>query len=152
MHEKKLSVMDIKNNLNNQCNGIQFQNLVKDWLCKNVDQYFKLETKIPVGKPSKDHRFDIVNRKKKIAIECKCYTWTKTGKVPSAKINAINSDVLYLSLLPDDYAKYIVILCSRCENGNESLAEYYFRTYRHLIGEIKIAEYDPNTNKMHMIV
>lgn len=37
------------------------------------------------------------------------------------------------------------------EKRSESLAEYYFRTNRHLIGKTKVAEYDPESKEMHII-
>ena len=33
----------------------------------------------------------------------------------------------------------------------ETLAEYYFRTYRHLLGKIRILEYDTDTKTMKLI-
>lgn len=33
----------------------------------------------------------------------------------------------------------------------ETIAEYYFRTNRHLIGRIKAAEYDPETNSLRIV-
>ena len=46
------------------------------------------------------------------------------------------------------YEKYIVMLKSYHSKRNESLAEYYYRTNKHLIGKIIVAEYDPDNNKM----
>ena len=145
------NVSDMRHNLNNRCNGMRFQNLVKDWFCKNKGSNFETEIGIHIGCPPKIHRFDIVNSKKKIAIECKSYSWTETDNVPSAKIDALNVAAFYLSLLPKEYDKYIVILRSISAKRNESLAEYYFRTNGHLIGEIKIAEYDTKNSVMRVI-
>ena len=43
------------------------------------------------------------------------------------------------------------MLRSYHEKRKESLAEYYYRTNRHLIGKIKIAEYDPICDEMCII-
>ena len=110
-----------------------------------------METKIPIGNPAKDHKFDIVNLDKRIAIECKRYTWTITGNVPSAKMGFTNEAAFYLSFLPENFEKYIVMLRSYNEKRNESLAEYYYRTNHHLIGKVIVAEYDPLTNKMQIV-
>ncbi|NBH97066.1 hypothetical protein D7Y41_03890 [Anaerotruncus sp. 1XD22-93] len=94
---------------------------------------------------------DIVNLDKKIAIECKRYTWTETGNVPSTKIGFTNEAAFYLSFLPDSYEKYIVMLRSHHEKRNESLAEYYSRSNMHLIGKTKVAEYDPECDELRII-
>ena len=47
--------------------------------------------------------------------------------------------------------KYIVMLYSYNAKRGETLAEYYYRTNNHLLGEIKIAEYNPETNELRVI-
>lgn len=138
-------------NSDNPRNGAVFQGQVRDWFQKQHGPGFELETKIPIGDPAKNHKFDIVNLDKKIAIECKRYTWTETGNVPSAKMGFTNEAAFYLSFLPNTYEKYIVMLRSHHEKRNESLAEYYFRTNRHLIGKTKVAEYDPERDELRVI-
>ena len=99
--------------------------------------------KIPIGEPPKDHKFDIVNPNLGIVIECKRYTWTEARNVPSAKMGFINEAVFYLRLLPDSYEKYVVMLKAYHPKRQESLAEYYYRINNHLLGMVKVAEYDP---------
>ena len=110
-----------------------------------------MEKKLPIGCPPKDHKFDIVDKGNTIAIECKRYTWTVTGNVPSAKMGFANEAAFYLSFLPDSYQKYIVMLYSFHQKRQETLAEYYFRTNRHLLGGIKVAEYDPKRESLRII-
>lgn len=138
-------------NSDNPRNGAMFQGQVRDWFHKQYGLGFELETKIPIGDLVKNHKFDIVNLDKKIAIECKRYTWTETGNVPSAKIGFTNEAAFYLSFLLDSYEKYIVMLCSHHEKRNESLAEYYYRSNMHLIGKTKVAEYDPECDELRII-
>lgn len=138
-------------NSDNPKKGAEFQKQVRNWFQEHYGTGFELETKIPIGNPAKDHKFDIVNPEKHIVIECKRYTWTETGNVPSAKMGFTNEAAFYLSFLPDTYEKYIVMLCSHHEKRNESLAEYYYRTNRHLIGKTKVAEYDPEINELRVI-
>lgn len=57
----------------------------------------------------------------------------------------------YLSLLPDTYEKFIVMLKAPNSKKGETLAEYYYRTNRHLLGTVKVAEYDPDTNKLIVV-
>ena len=131
--------------------GAEFQKKVRDWFQEHYGVGFELETKIAIGKPAKEHKFDIVNMEQKIVVECKCYTWTETGNVPSAKMGFANEAAFYLSFLSDDYTKYIVLLRSFHKKRKESLAEYYYRTNRHLLGKTIIAEYDPETNEMKIV-
>ncbi len=138
-------------NSENPGNGAAFQREVFQWFQDKYGPKFEIETKIPIGKPPKDHKFDIVSEDLSIAIECKRYTWTETGNVPSAKMGFANEAAFYLSFLPDRFDKYIVMLRSYHEKRKESLAEYYFRTNRHLLGDIKVAEYDPKCGEMRVV-
>ena len=131
--------------------GADFQRAVQRYFIQEYGDGFELEKKIPIGEPAKDHKFDIVNSDKRIVIECKRYTWTESGNVPSAKMGFTNEAAFYLSFLPDTFEKYIVMLRSHHAKRNESLAEYYYRTYRHLLGAIKIAEFDPETKDFIII-
>lgn len=138
-------------NADNPRNGAIFQRQVLQWFQKNHAKDFVLEKKIPIGDPAKHHKFDIVDSAGTVAIECKRYTWTETGNVPSAKMGFTNEAAFYLSFLPETYEKYIVMLKSHHPKRNESLAEYYYRTNRHLLGKIKVAEYDPERDELHIV-
>lgn len=138
-------------NSDNPGNGAAFQRQVLEWFKAKYNTGFELEKKIPIGNPAKDHKFDIVNTAGTIAVECKRHTWTETGNIPSAKMAFANEAAFYLSFLPDTYEKYIVLLKSFHPKRNESLAEYYYRTNRHLLGKIKVAEYDPDQKELHIV-
>lgn len=138
-------------NSDNPKNGAVFQKAVQKHFIDRFGPGFELEMKIPIGNPAKDHKFDIVHPDRRTVIECKRYTWTETGNVPSAKMGFTNEAAFYLSFLPDSYEKYIVMLKATHAKRNESLAEYYYRTNRHLLGKTKVAEYDPGSDKMRVI-
>ncbi|MBQ4371297.1 MAG: hypothetical protein II803_02685 [Firmicutes bacterium] len=131
--------------------GKIFQCQVCDWFTSRYGNSFELEIELPIGDPPKGHSFDIVDVGHSIVIECKRYTWTETGNVPSAKIRTLNEAVLFLSFLPESYTKYIVMLRSYHAKKQETLAEYYYRTNGHLLGDIIVAEYDPETREMRII-
>ena len=97
-------------NSDNPINGAIFQKQVLEWFRGHYKTSFSLEKKIPIGSPPKDHKFDIVADNDLVAIECKRYTWTETGNVPSAKMGFTNEAAFYLSFLPDTYKKIIVML------------------------------------------
>lgn len=138
-------------NSDNPRNGAIFQRQVKEWFQEHYEKSFELEKKIPIGDPAKEHKFDIVEEAGTIAIECKRYTWTETGNVPSAKMGSTNEAAFYLTFLPESFEKYIVMLKSYHPKRQESLAEYYFRTNKHLLGKIKVAEYDPDKKELHIV-
>lgn len=104
--------------------GAQFQRKVASWLERNLRKEFILEKPIAIGDPSKDHKFDIVAADGAMAVECKCYTWTEGGNVPSAKMGTANEAAFYLSFLPEHYTKMIVMLRTYQEKRRETLAEY----------------------------
>ncbi|MCR4890113.1 MAG: hypothetical protein K5979_13190 [Ruminococcus sp.] len=135
-------------NSENTPNGKKFQEAVCEWFASKHEYkgIFEMEVGLPIGSPKKDHFFDIVNKEAKIVIECKRYTWTETGNVPSAKIRSLNEAAFFLTSmepsLKDSYTKYIVMFKANHPKKKESLAEYYFKTYHHLLGDIILAEYD----------
>lgn len=141
-------------NSDNPILGAEFQDQVRIWFEEHYGKPFGSETKIAIGvcpENKKDHKFDIVAEDDSIAIECKRYTWTVAGNVPSAKMGFTNEAAFYLSLLPDTYEKYIVMLYSYNAKRGETLAEYYYRTNNHLLGKIKVAEYNPETKGIRVI-
>ena len=131
--------------------GKEFQQAVRRWFENSLHMEFESERKIAIGYPPKLHSFDIADRDGKIVIECKRYTWTETGNVPSAKMGFVNEAAFYLSFLNPSVDKTIVMSKSTHPKRDETLAEYYFRTNRHLLGKIKILEYDPMTDDMRLI-
>ena len=152
---KRSSTEEIIDNHNtnseNPIKGAEFQKQVKNWFQRMYDGEFELEYKIPIGEPAKDHKFDIVCKKHNIVIECKRYTWTESGNVPSAKMGFVNEAAFFLSFLPDSYKKFIVLIRSYNNIKQTFLADYYYKTYRHLLGNIIIAEYDPESDSFRII-
>ena len=131
--------------------GKEFQLAVKEWFEEAYTSPFEIEHKIAIGHPAKLHSFDISSLDESIVVECKCYTWTESGNVPSAKMGFVNEAAFYLSFLPDDTERIIVMLHAEHLKRNETLAEYYFRTNRHLLGKIKIYEFDLQTKEMQFV-
>lgn len=76
--------------------GKNFQREVLSIVQEKFNIPFIEEKVVLVGNPPKEHKFDVVSADGSIIIECKCYTWTNRGNVPSAKMSTINEAVLYL--------------------------------------------------------
>lgn len=144
-------------NSDNPRKGAEFQLWVMEWFSTRFHKRFETEVKIPIGSdlldPSeyKPHKFDIVSDDQSIIIECKRYTWTETYNVPSAKMGFTNEAAFYLSLAKKSHKKYIAMIKSYNPKRKETLAEYYYRTNRHLLGDVIIAEFDPDTNDMRFL-
>lgn len=133
--------------------GASFQKAVKEWFEEKYKKPFKLEKKIFIGfgDEKKEHKFDIVAKDNTMVIECKCYTWTKTGNVPSAKMGFTNEAAFYLSFLQEKCETIIVMLRATHEKRSETLAEYYYRTNKHLLGSTTVAEFDPESKRFRVI-
>lgn len=131
--------------------GRLFQIQVQQWFQAVRKEVYQLEVPIAIGNPAKPHKFDLANSSGKTVVECKCYTWTETGNVPSAKMRSVNEAAFYLSFLSYDVEKCIVMAKATHPRRNETLAEYYYRINHHLLGDIKILEYDTDANEMRLI-
>ena len=107
---------------------------------------------ITIGKPPKAHYFDLVSEDKSVIVECKNYSWTEAGNVPSAKMAFINEAVLYLSHAPKGVKKIIVLRRDNHPRTKESLAEYYVRTRYHLLEEICVMELDTDNMILKEVV
>ena len=120
--------------------GDDFRDLAKNALEKELKTTLESEQKLFIGNPGKEHAFDLASKDHSIVIECKNYTWTKTGRVPSAKISTINEAVLYFSFLDENVQKILCLMKSEHPGRKETLAEYYGNTYKHLLRDVIIYE------------
>ena len=134
----------------NALKGKEFQIAVKECLEKRCRKGFELEHKIEIGAPPKAHKFDIASCDESVVVECKCYTWTDGGNVPSAKLAAANEAVLYMSFLPKDCEKLLVFSRAKKEGG-ETLAKYYARVYGSFLRDVKVMEFDMDTRLLEEI-
>ncbi len=132
-------------------NKIKFQNIAAELLSDYFKVEFKLEYPIAIGHPPKNHKFDLVSTDKRYIGECKDYSWTETGNIPSGKLAHINEAVLFLSKLPADVVRFIVMRKAECPTKQETLAEYYYRTYGHLLNEILLIELNIKQNNIKMV-
>ncbi|MFC1567824.1 hypothetical protein ACFL3K_01300 [Pseudomonadota bacterium] len=114
-----------------------------------------LNHKVPVGigTNKKDHAFDLGCEQQKVIVECKSHRWTSGDNVPSAKLTVWNEAMYYFVSAPNEYRKIFFVLYDFSSKKNESLAEYYIRTYSHLIPEgVELWEYDEATSNAKQLV
>ena len=130
----------------NKKKGNDLRDLAMPILKEELNTTLKPEVKISIGEPKTEHAFDLANENKSIVIECKNYTWTKAGNVPRAKISTINEAVLYFSFLDANVRKILCLKKSVHIKKQGSLADYYVRTYGHLLRDITVYEIEEDEN------
>ena len=139
------------NNRLNPARGREFEMYAAQVLGRHFGLTLQTDQPIEIGEPAKAHKFDLVGFRGGTLThvgECKRYSWTATGNVPSAKMAVLNEALLYLSLLPDDVRRFIVMPRAVHARRHETLAEYYCRTYRHLLGDVSVIEIEMNTDEI----
>ena len=108
--------------------------------------------KVPIGLngTSKSHAFDLGSEEQRILVECKSHKWTAPNdNVPSAKLTVWNEAMYYFLIAPTGFRKILFVLRDVSERRQETLAEYYIRTYRHLIpGDVEIWEFDESNGEV----
>ena len=91
----------------------------------------------------KNHKFDLGDLKAKVVVECKRHKWTAGGYVPSAKLSGWNEAMYLFHAAPKSYRKIFFALRDYSKQRGMTLAEYYIKTYAHLIPkDVEIWEYD----------
>lgn len=110
-----------------------FQEACRRFFEKEIDR--TLGEEVSVDLPSGTHRFDLVSLDKSVVIECKSYTWLKSGKRPSAKWTQAQMACRYLAEVP---AKQKVLVFQDDVVGGKSLAHEFVRLNRGLLNNIEV--------------
>ena len=128
---------------NNAQVGREFELGVQDFLeKKGLQLSSNLAVEIGIN-GRKLHKFDLADENKKVIVECKSHKWTEGGNVPSAKMTAWNQAMFYFHASPKFYRKIFFVLKDFSQKRNETLGEYYIRTYHHLIPkDVEVWEFD----------
>lgn len=119
----------------------------KFFVSEGLDLELNIKVPIGIGDIKKDHAFDLGCLNQKLLVECKSHKWTAPNdNVPSAKLTVWNEAMYYFLATPPGYRKIMFVLRDYSEKRSETLAEYYIRTYSHLIPEdVELWEYDELT-------
>lgn len=131
--------------------GRDFQTMAAEVLSQYFKVGFQIEHPFPIGNPPKDHKFDLVSDDLQYVGESKNYSWTEGGNVPSAKMGFINEAVFYLQHLPGNKKRFVVMRRDVDEKHKESLADFYYRTNRHLLNGVFIVEIDVTTKTVRTL-
>ena len=76
------------------------------------------------------------------------YSWTETGNIPDAKMAKCDQAVLYLLYAPKTAKKLLILRKDTRPSKSETLAQYYKRTHQHLLGEVIVMEFNPDSGKL----
>lgn len=109
-----------------------------------LERNIKIE--IGIEDVKKVHAFDLGCLFQKVIVECKSHRWTSGANVPSAKLTVWNEAMYYFVTAPAGYQKIMFVLYDFSEKRGETLAEYYLRTYNHLVpNDVEFWEYNEFT-------
>jgi len=133
-------------NSQNPARGAEVERQAQDILSEHFCVMLQRGCAIPIGDPAKEQRFDLASNDGKYVGECKSITWTRAGNITSAKMAFMNQAVFYLTFVPGAKYRFVVMRRDTYPRRQETLAEYYYRTYQHLLGEMFIIEIDIETN------
>lgn len=97
-----------------------------------------LAEEVTLDLPSGSHRFDLASLDKSILIECKSYTWTKSGKRPSAKWEAAQRTC---GLLAEAKAARKILAFQDDLLGDKSLAREFARLNPSKLFDIEVWRY-----------
>ena len=104
---------------------VQEWKIFEDNLRKLLESFYK--TRFPkdglVKINGKAKKFDFVDLENNIVGDSKYYSFTKTGKRPSAKFSTLNEYVWLLQKLPPNWSKFVVI------GKDETLVKKYVNEY-----------------------
>jgi hypothetical protein len=138
-------------NILNTAKGRLFQRQVAKTASHHFGVEFQLDYPIQIGNPPKEHRFDLVSVDSHYIGECKSYSWTESGNVPSAKMGFVNEAVFYLSFLSPSMVRFIAMRKDLHPMRRETVADFYYRTYRHLLNGVLIIEVDVESGTLRKI-
>jgi len=125
--------------------GREFELATKEFFAsQGLELILNVKVEVGIDVTTKEHAFDLGCEDKKVLVECKSHKWTAPNEnVPSAKLTVWNEAMYYFLLAPDGYRKIMFVLRDYSYKRRETLAEYYLRTYRHLIpNDVEIWEFD----------
>src|SRR5262249_4627499 len=114
--------------ISNPAKGLRFREAAKPVLERELRLVLEPEVPLPIGNPSKLHKFDLVADDRSWIFECKALAWRENGRVPHGKIPLITEAAICLRDFQDGWSRRAIVM-NRATHAKrqESLAEYYVR-------------------------
>ena len=133
--------------------GADFENLAKEIIQDKLKIILQKPYPLNIGltgRKPKQHNFDLGNQS--YIVECKSHKWTAGNNIPSAKLTVWNEAMYYFLVAPKSYRKIFFMLKDFSQKRNMTLAEYYLKTYKHLIPiDVEFWEYDEFQEKINIL-
>jgi hypothetical protein len=138
--------------MSNRARGDAFQRYAAGALAKATGLAFDLEVPLimTIGAP-KSHFFDLATPDRAYVGESKAFTWTVSGKVPSAKVTTLREAAQYLRALSPQTKTFIVMARSEHPLRQETLAEYFSRLNDHVLGKVALIEVCDKTGTVRFV-
>lgn len=116
-----------------------FQEKCKILLESEFATVFDREVRIelPDGRP---HVFDLATAEHDVVAECKAYSWTESGNIPSAKISNLREALDLLRGLPDSTKTFLIIKKDPHPIHKETLADYFAKLDKKILGRVNVLE------------
>jgi hypothetical protein len=134
--------------------GRAFRDAAKPILEHDLGTQLSSEVSLPIGRPPKEHKFDLVAQDKTWILECKNLAWRENGGVPHAKITSISEAAgSLLQCAHQPCRRALVLSRATHPKQRESLAEYYVRLHAHnLAADVGIVEVDTTLGSLRRLV
>jgi hypothetical protein len=130
----------LKLNSENTARGNNFRDKCKVELEYFLNEKFEKEVSLEL-EYGKQHKFDLVSKNRLTVAECKAFSWTYPGQnVPAAKITTLRESIQYLKAFPGAKKRYLIIKKDLHPRTEQSLAAYFVRLNKGLIGEVTVVE------------
>lgn len=119
--------------------GRAFQLVARDALKQVFNRNFELEVRLAIG-AEKLHSFDLATHDRTIIAECKAYSFTISGNIPSAKITALREAAMWLNAIPGDIGKLLIVKREVHPKTGETLGRYFARLNAHHLIDVVVLE------------
>lgn len=125
--------------LSNTERGTAFQLRCRDALNQALNREFYLEVPIEIG-GGKYHRFDLVPKEQDIIAECKAFSFTATGNIPSAKITTLREAAMYLRSVRGNPMRLLIVKQDMHPKRGETLGRYFVRLNSNHLEQVTVLE------------
>jgi hypothetical protein len=119
--------------------GKAFQILCRDALKQALKRDIDIEVTINIG-GMRPHFFDLATPERDVVAECKAFAFTAAGNNPSAKISTLREAAAYLSSIPGDIVRLLIVKENAHPKRGETLGRYFARLNAHHLRQVMVLE------------